>query len=135
MGRLYHAGVDEKTLSTFKAKPNPKPRLYRPSRPILALALALALALTLFLVHNWHGQPSPSPSPSFKGLLLAQKGQHALLGANVDLFEHGLQTASRALRGGEDAETVVVSLLHDVFETVVAKNHGGLTVILTVTWF
>jgi len=38
------------------------------------------------------------------------------------------------LRAGEDAETVVVSLLHDVFETTVAKNHGELAAALLAPW-
>ena len=57
-----------------------------------------------------------------------------MLGANVDLYEHALQTASRALRAGEDAETIVVSLIHDVFETTVAKNHGELAAALLAPW-
>ena len=65
-------------------------------------------------------------------MLEAQKGDR--LGQPVDLFEHGLQTASRAYRGGEDEETVVVSLLHDLTETIMSKNHGGVVSSLLAPW-
>jgi len=71
---------------------------------------------------------------TFINLLKAQRGHGAHLGQNLDLYEHGLQTASRALRAGEDAEMVVVSLLHDVFETTVAKNHGELAAAMLAPW-
>lgn len=55
-------------------------------------------------------------------LLHAQ--EHLYLGAYVTLMEHNVQTASRALRAGEDDETVFVSLFHDVFEHLAVKSHG-----------
>lgn len=55
-------------------------------------------------------------------LLRNQKGQN--IGTLVDLYEHGLQCASRALRDGADEETVVCALLHDVGETLSPINHG-----------
>lgn len=42
----------------------------------------------------------------------------------VDIFEHGLQTATLALRDGEDEETVVCALLHDLGHFVAPMNHG-----------
>jgi len=42
----------------------------------------------------------------------------------VDLFEHSLQTASRAARSGADPETVVCALFHDVGEVLNHVNHG-----------
>merc|ERR1712071_686227 len=42
----------------------------------------------------------------------------------VDLFEHSVQTASRASRDGADAETVVCALFHDVGEVLNHVNHG-----------
>jgi predicted HD phosphohydrolase len=48
------------------------------------------------------------------------------LGARVSLYEHSLQTATRALRGGEDEETVVVALLHDVGELMSPSSHGDI---------
>jgi predicted HD phosphohydrolase len=65
-------------------------------------------------------------------MLEAQRGDR--LGAAVDLYEHGVQTASRAYRGGESEELVVASLLHDVTETLVAKNHGGVIAQLLQPW-
>jgi predicted HD phosphohydrolase/alpha-ketoglutarate-dependent taurine dioxygenase len=54
------------------------------------------------------------------------RSQHGVfLAQPVDLMEHNLQTATRALRAGEPEEVVVASLLHDVTESIAAKNHGG----------
>ena len=57
--------------------------------------------------------------------MLREQEEFGNLGQPIDLFEHGLQTATRALRGGEDEEIVVMSLLHDVTESIAPKNHGG----------
>ena len=40
------------------------------------------------------------------------------------MYEHSLQTATRARRGGADTETIVCALLHDVGEVLSATNHG-----------
>ena len=56
------------------------------------------------------------------------------LGYGVDLYEHGLQTASRAFRGGEAEEVVVMSLLHDVTELIQPKNHGGVVAEMLSPW-
>ncbi len=45
----------------------------------------------------------------------------------VDMHEHGLQTASRALRDGADEEMTVVALLHDVGEVLCPENHAAMT--------
>merc|ERR1719401_304765 len=45
-------------------------------------------------------------------------------GCSVDMMEHGLQTATRALRDGADEELVVMALLHDVGELLTPINHG-----------
>jgi predicted HD phosphohydrolase len=59
-------------------------------------------------------------------LLDMVRSQHGVfLAQPVDLMEHNLQTATRALRAGEPEEVVVASLLHDVTESISAKNHGG----------
>merc|ERR1711868_189519 len=42
----------------------------------------------------------------------------------VDLFEHGVQSATRAFRAGEDTETVVCALFHDVGELLSPACHG-----------
>jgi len=82
----------------------------------------------------YHEAVDQQTSTTFMNLLKLQRGKHTMLGANVNLYEHALQTASRALRAGEDAETIVVSLMHDVFETTVAKNHGELAAALLAPW-
>ena len=55
-------------------------------------------------------------------------------GASVTLKEHNVQTASRALRAGEDDETVAISLFHDVFEDLAVKNHGELSAAMLAPW-
>jgi gamma-butyrobetaine dioxygenase len=67
-------------------------------------------------------------------LLEGQKSDSAFLGAPVSLFEHNVQTASRAFRAGEDDETIAVSLFHDVFETLAVKNHGELVAAMLAPW-
>jgi predicted HD phosphohydrolase len=42
----------------------------------------------------------------------------------VDRRTHSLQAATRALRDGRDEEYVVVTLLHDIGETLGPLNHG-----------
>lgn len=42
----------------------------------------------------------------------------------VDMFEHGLQAATLALQDGEDEETIVCALLHDLGHFVAPMNHG-----------
>ena len=43
---------------------------------------------------------------------------------NINRRDHGLQTATRALRDGADEETIVVALFHDVGEGLGPFNHG-----------
>lgn len=57
-------------------------------------------------------------------LLCSQRGAHTQLGASVDLYTHGLQTATLAHRAGEDIDVVVGALLHDVGELYSPSNHG-----------
>merc|ERR1712130_533890 len=42
----------------------------------------------------------------------------------VDLYEHSVQSATRAFRDGADAETVVCALFHDVGELLSPACHG-----------
>ena len=51
-------------------------------------------------------------------MLRAQQGEHAELGAPIDLFTHGLQTATRAHAAGESVDIVVAALLHDIGEVI-----------------
>jgi predicted HD phosphohydrolase len=47
-------------------------------------------------------------------------------GFAVDRLTHSLQTATRALRGGEDEEYVVCALLHDIGDTLGSYNHADI---------
>ncbi len=58
--------------------------------------------------------------------LLKQIGGHTL-GFAVDRYEHSLQTATRALRGGADEEMIVVALLHDIGDFYVPGNHATIS--------
>ena len=42
----------------------------------------------------------------------------------VDRYEHSLQTATRALRDGQNDEIVVAGLLHDIGDALSSYNHG-----------
>ena len=44
-------------------------------------------------------------------------------GFPVDRYTHSLQTATRALRDGQDEEYVVCALLHDIGDTLATNNH------------
>ncbi len=57
------------------------------------------------------------------GTLEAMAGP--LLGYPVDRFQHSLQSATRALRNGEDDEMVVAALLHDVGDPIAPENHSA----------
>eukprot|EP00740_Mantoniella_antarctica_P020564 CAMPEP_0198684340 /NCGR_PEP_ID=MMETSP1468-20131203/12040_1 /TAXON_ID=1461545 /ORGANISM="Mantoniella sp, Strain CCMP1436" /LENGTH=568 /DNA_ID=CAMNT_0044429063 /DNA_START=307 /DNA_END=2013 /DNA_ORIENTATION=+ len=57
-------------------------------------------------------------------MLKDQDKPELMLGTQVTLYEHGLQTATRAHRDGASEEMVVASLLHDVGEMHCPSNHG-----------
>ena len=66
-----------------------------------------------------------SPTQNAERILKMFRDQKGVnIGTTVDLYEHGLQTATRALRDGCDEETVVVALLHDLGECWSPINHG-----------
>ncbi len=66
-----------------------------------------------------------SPEEMTERALSMLTNQKGIFGAaKVDLYEHGLQTATRAYQNGEDEETVVCCLLHDVGEMLSPSNHG-----------
>jgi len=44
-------------------------------------------------------------------------------GFPIDRLQHSLQTATRALRGGESEPYVVMALLHDIGDTLGSYNH------------
>jgi predicted HD phosphohydrolase len=43
----------------------------------------------------------------------------------INRLEHGLQTATRALRDGADEETIVCALFHDAADYFTTENHAG----------
>jgi predicted HD phosphohydrolase len=45
-------------------------------------------------------------------------------GYELNMYRHGLQAATFALRDGRDEETVVVALLHDIGFTLAHDHHG-----------
>lgn len=45
-------------------------------------------------------------------------------GYELNMYRHGLQAATFALRDGRDEETVVVALLHDIGFTLARDQHG-----------
>jgi predicted HD phosphohydrolase len=47
-------------------------------------------------------------------------------GFQVDRLQHSLQTATRALRAGENEEYVVCALLHDIGDTLGSFNHADI---------
>ncbi len=59
-------------------------------------------------------------------LAMVERLKGPKLGFQVDRYEHSLQTATRALRGGADEETVVVALLHDIGDLIAPENHGDI---------
>jgi predicted HD phosphohydrolase len=73
--------------------------------------------------------PEADMAPATLDLVL---GQLELLkeadggGAAVNRYTHSLQTASRALHDGEDDETVVCALLHDIGDSLAPANHAEL---------
>jgi len=65
---------------------------------------------------------------------MLEKQKDVYLGQPVSLYEHNVQTASRALRAGEEDEVITFSLFHDVFETLAVKNHGELAASMLAPW-
>lgn len=48
-------------------------------------------------------------------------------GFAVNQLEHGLQTATRALRAGASEELIVASLCHDIGKAISCANHAGIS--------
>jgi predicted HD phosphohydrolase len=62
------------------------------------------------------------------GMLTDQDLPELMLGAKINLYEHGLQTATRALYDGASEDYVVGALLHDIGEMHCPSNHGEVPV-------
>ena len=56
------------------------------------------------------------------------------LGSPINLYMHSLQTATRAMRAGEDDELVVVALFHDLGEALCDNHHGLVAAELLSPW-
>lgn len=53
-----------------------------------------------------------------------EEGKKYRFGYQIDRYQHGLQTATRAFREGVDEETVVCALLHDIGDDLAPYTHG-----------
>jgi len=56
--------------------------------------------------------------------LLAASRDDATFGYMVNNYRHCLQSATRAMRDGQDEETIVVALLHDIGFVACPPSHG-----------
>jgi predicted HD phosphohydrolase len=56
------------------------------------------------------------------------------LGVPVNLYTHCLQTATRVLEAGRDAELIVVALFHDLTEAFSDNHHGLLAAQMLAPW-
>lgn len=54
---------------------------------------------------------------------LKRQGQDALSGYQITRLDHGLQSATRALRDGADIDWIVGALLHDIGDGLAPQNH------------
>ena len=74
---------------------------------------------------TWKKHQVASPTQNAERVISMFKAQAGFnIGFPVDLYTHGLQTATLALRDGCDEETVVCALLHDLGECWSSINHG-----------
>lgn len=56
------------------------------------------------------------------------------LGAPINVFQHCLQTATRALEAGADDELIIVALFHDLPECFSDAHHGELAAQMLSPW-
>src|ERR1700739_4109484 len=54
---------------------------------------------------------------------LAHQGEESLDGYLISRLEHGLQSATRAVREGADEDWIVSPLLHDIGDGLAPQNH------------
>ncbi|MGF7161502.1 putative HD phosphohydrolase [Rhodoligotrophos appendicifer] len=54
---------------------------------------------------------------------LARQAEETLSGYKISRLEHGLQSATRALHDGADADWIVATLLHDIGDGLAPQNH------------
>jgi predicted HD phosphohydrolase len=58
---------------------------------------------------------------------LKRAGETALEGYRITRLEHGLQSATRAIRDGADIDWVVGALLHDIGDGLAPQNHDRMS--------
>jgi predicted HD phosphohydrolase len=75
-----------------------------------------------FLEGLWNGHHQGRLADNVLAMLKTLAGPK--LGYQIDRYQHSLQSATRALRGGADEETVVCALLHDIGDTLAPDNHS-----------
>jgi predicted HD phosphohydrolase len=54
---------------------------------------------------------------------LKRQGEDTMTGYKITRMEHGLQSATRALRDGADIDWIVGALLHDIGDGLAPQNH------------
>ena len=57
---------------------------------------------------------------------MLQQLEEQVDGFNIDQLQHGLQTATRAERGGASEEFVVAALCHDIGKVISVENHPAI---------
>ena len=124
-GRIYKRFVDDGLLDRLFGMLRAQVLLSFPvvdAIKIKAYPVSVCATIVLFVLCKPSERKLPLKQLDF-ALKVGFRG-----GLPIDLCEHGQQTASRAVRAGEDDELVTISLLHDITETISAKNHGGVCV-------
>jgi predicted HD phosphohydrolase len=58
-------------------------------------------------------------------MLMREQQGDADFGLPINTYRHGLQTATRVMRAGENEELIVAALFHDVMEKMAALSHGA----------
>ncbi len=58
---------------------------------------------------------------------LRRQGEATLEGYRITRMEHGLQSATRALRDGADIDWIVAALLHDIGDGLAPQNHDRMS--------
>ncbi len=65
------------------------------------------------------------PQPADHVLQLFRSLEHVpAKGHPINVYQHGLQSATLAMEAGEDDEYIAVALLHDIGDEIAPHNHG-----------
>lgn len=101
--------------------------------PVAHAAIGRATSLSGLTAAQWPAVQQECSTYSSNGYLAKHVLQQlkqadcpsTQFGMALNLYEHCVQTATRAWRNVEDEETVVMALLHDVCENTVPSGHGN----------